>query len=96
MADTQVRSHIGVGPGSGEWWRGPGNTSATPQSVLADNLPGVKWSLHPQACLPSTGQIFAVTTQRNKVIWESKDSPVRLDSEIISKSQQPFPFILLF
>ena len=77
MADPQVRSHIGVGPGRDEWWRGPGNTSATPQSALVDGLPGVKWLLHPQTCLLSTGRIFAiqhklgaVTTRRNKVIWE--------------------------
>lgn len=38
MANPQVRSHIGVGPGRGEWWKGPGNMSATPQSALADKL----------------------------------------------------------
>lgn len=31
----------------------------------------------------------AVTTRRSKIIWESNEFPVRLDSEIISKANNP-------
>lgn len=55
----------------------------------------LKWSLHPQI-FAIQHKLGAVTTRRIKVIWESNDSPVRLDLEFTSKSQQPSHLSFLF